>query len=87
LVGGPIRTFHEVPGWHCACVPPSRSTRSTTAATTSAKEALRFAAALARSCSRALGETVAGVILHGSLTLGDYLPGRSDVDWSSSRIR
>jgi hypothetical protein len=35
---------------------------------------------LARSCWRALGETVAGVILHGSLTLDDYLPGRSDVD-------
>jgi predicted nucleotidyltransferase len=43
-------------------------------------EALRFAEALARSCARALGETVAGVILHGSLTRADYLPGRSDVD-------
>jgi predicted nucleotidyltransferase len=41
---------------------------------------LRFAGALARSCADALGEAVAGVILHGSLTLGDYLPGRSDVD-------
>lgn len=46
----------------------------------SAEEALRFAEALARSCAAALGETVAGVILHGSLALGDYLPGRSDVD-------
>jgi predicted nucleotidyltransferase len=27
-----------------------------------------------------LGEAVAGVILHGSLTLDDYVPGRSDVD-------
>ena len=27
-----------------------------------------------------IGETVAAVILHGSLTLGDYVPGRSDVD-------
>jgi predicted nucleotidyltransferase len=35
---------------------------------------------LARSCSQALGGIVAEVILHGSLTLGDYLPGRSDVD-------
>jgi len=35
---------------------------------------------LARSCSQALGETVAGVILHGSVTLDDYLPGRSDID-------
>jgi Domain of unknown function (DUF4111)/Nucleotidyltransferase domain len=59
-------------------MPPSRS--SSTAATVSAKEALRFAAALAHACSRALGETVAGVILHGSLTLDDYLPGRSDID-------
>jgi Domain of unknown function (DUF4111)/Nucleotidyltransferase domain len=59
-------------------MPPSRS--SSTAATVSAKEALRVAAALARSCSGMLGETVAGVILHGSLTLGNYLPGRSDAD-------
>jgi len=73
---GPISAFHEVPGWHSACVPPSRSTRSTTAATASAEEALRFAEMLARACSRALVETMAGVILHGSLTLGDYLPGR-----------
>jgi hypothetical protein len=41
---------------------------------------LRFAEVLARSCAGALGETVAGVILHGSLTLDDYIPGRSDVD-------
>jgi hypothetical protein len=77
LVGG---ADQEVPGWHSACVPPSRSTRSTTAATASTKEALRFAEALARSCSRPLEETIAGVILHGSLTLDDYLPGRSDID-------
>jgi predicted nucleotidyltransferase len=44
-----------------------------------AEEAFRFAEALARSCSHALGETVAGVILHGSLT-GRLGPGRSDVD-------
>jgi Domain of unknown function (DUF4111)/Nucleotidyltransferase domain len=59
-------------------MPPSHST--STAAAASAKEALRFAEALASSCSQALGDAVAGVILHGSLTLGDYLPGRSDVD-------
>jgi hypothetical protein len=35
---------------------------------------------VARACAGALGETAAGVILHGSLTLGDYLPGRSDLD-------
>jgi predicted nucleotidyltransferase len=46
----------------------------------SAEEASRFAERLARACSRALEETVAGVILHGSLTLDDYLPGRSDID-------
>jgi hypothetical protein len=46
----------------------------------SAEEAVRFAGGLARAGAAALGETAAGVILHGSLTLGDYLPGRSDVD-------
>jgi Nucleotidyltransferase domain len=59
-------------------VPPNRSAR--TAAAASANEALRFAERLARSCSQALGGIVAGVILHGSLTLDDYLPGRSDID-------
>jgi hypothetical protein len=34
----------------------------------------------ARAAAAALGDTVAAVILHGSLTIGDYLPGRSDVD-------
>jgi predicted nucleotidyltransferase len=47
---------------------------------TSPEAARRFAEALARGCAAALGRAVAGVILHGSLTLGDYLPGRSDVD-------
>jgi hypothetical protein len=46
----------------------------------SAEEASRFAGALARAAAGALGDSVAAVILHGSLTLGDYLPGRSDVD-------
>jgi predicted nucleotidyltransferase len=41
---------------------------------------LQFAEELACACAGALGKTVAGVILHGSLTLGDYVPGRSDVD-------
>jgi Domain of unknown function (DUF4111)/Nucleotidyltransferase domain len=77
LVGG---ADQEIPGWHSAFVLPSRSTRSTTGATASTKEALRFAAALARSGSQALGGIVAAVILHGSLTLDDYLPGRSDID-------
>jgi hypothetical protein len=57
-----------------------RSTRSAVPSAASAEEALHFAEALAHSCSGALGETVASVILHGSLTLDDYVPGRSDVD-------
>jgi Nucleotidyltransferase domain len=59
-------------------VPPNRSAR--TAAAASANEALRFAERLARSGSQALGGIVAGVIPHGSVTLDDYLPGRSDRD-------
>jgi len=46
--------------------------------TASPQEALEFAEALAQATSRTL--SVAGVLLHGSLALGDYLPGRSDVD-------
>ncbi len=42
--------------------------------------ALRFARRVEGLCSRLLGDALAGVILHGSLTLGDYGPGRSDVD-------
>ena len=61
-------------------MPSRRSSRSSTAAAAAATEALRFAEVLARSCSEALGDTVTGVILHGSVTLDDYLPGRSDVD-------
>jgi hypothetical protein len=56
------------------------STRTAALAATSAEAAVRFAEALARACAAALGRAVAGVILHGSLVLGDYLPGRSDVD-------
>jgi DNA-binding CsgD family transcriptional regulator len=46
----------------------------------STEEASRFAETLAGSCAGALGQAVAGVILHGSLTLDDDVPGRSDVD-------
>jgi len=42
----------------------------------SAADALAFADELARACAPA----AAGVVLHGSLRLGDYLPGSSDVD-------
>jgi hypothetical protein len=61
-------------------VTSSRSTRAGALAATSAEAALRLAQTLARACAGALRETVAGVILHGSLTLDDYVPGRSDVD-------
>jgi predicted nucleotidyltransferase len=44
------------------------------------EEASRFAGTLAGACAVALGPAVTGVILHGSVTLDDYVPGRSDVD-------
>ena len=44
------------------------------------RAALRFAQELAHACAGAFGKTVAGVVLHGSLTLDDYVPGRSDID-------
>jgi hypothetical protein len=64
---------------HSAWVTPGRPTSPAVPAA-SAEAAARFAEALAGSCAGALGESVAGVILHGSLTLADYVPGRSDVD-------
>jgi predicted nucleotidyltransferase len=45
-----------------------------------AEEALLFAERLARGCAQVLRDRVAAMILHGSLTLGDYTPGRSDID-------
>jgi hypothetical protein len=42
--------------------------------------AMAFANQLAATCSQTLGVIVASTILHGSLALGDYLPGHSDVD-------
>jgi hypothetical protein len=41
---------------------------------------LAYAQRVAAICARALGEHVRSVILHGSLALGDYIPGRSDID-------
>jgi Domain of unknown function (DUF4111)/Nucleotidyltransferase domain len=61
-------------------VTSSRSTRTGALAATSAEAALRFAEELARACAGVLVAAVTGVILHGSLTLDDYVPGRSDVD-------
>jgi hypothetical protein len=42
--------------------------------------ALAFAARLASRCSDALGDALVSAILHGSLTLADFTPGRSDID-------
>ena len=39
-----------------------------------------FADTLALWCADALGDRVVAVILHGSLILGDFRPGRSDID-------
>jgi predicted nucleotidyltransferase len=43
-------------------------------------DALAYADMLAQAASRALDDALAAAVLHGSLTLGDYLPGRSDID-------
>ena len=64
---------------HSGRVPPGSPTSSLPSAAP-VEEAARFAEMLAGSCARALGEAVAGVIVHGSLTLDDYVPGQSDVD-------
>ena len=42
--------------------------------------ALAFAARLASRFSDALGDALVSVILHGSLTLDAFMPGRSDID-------
>jgi predicted nucleotidyltransferase len=42
--------------------------------------ALAFVAKLASGCSDALGDALLSVILHGSLTLDAFTPGRSDID-------
>jgi hypothetical protein len=42
--------------------------------------ALAFGERIAALCARVLGDVVRSMILHGSLALGDYAPGRSDID-------
>lgn len=42
--------------------------------------ALQFAERVAAVCARVLGEILSSVILHGSLVMGDYVPGQSDID-------
>jgi predicted nucleotidyltransferase len=44
------------------------------------RRATAFAERLASCCASALGDQFIAAILHGSLTLGDFTPGRSDVD-------
>jgi hypothetical protein len=44
------------------------------------RRAVAFAERLADCCANVLGDRVVAVILHGSLVLGDFTPGRSDVD-------
>jgi hypothetical protein len=44
------------------------------------RRATAFAERLASRCASALGEQLVAAILHGSLTLGDFTPGRGDVD-------
>src|SRR5918993_936640 len=76
----PVPVHKPPAGGIVRTVMSTRSTRTGARATTSAEAALRFADELAHACAGALGKTVAGVILHGSLTLDDYVPGRSDLD-------
>jgi hypothetical protein len=45
-----------------------------------ANYALALADRLAETCSQSLAESLISVILHGSLTLGDYRSDRSDID-------
>ena len=42
--------------------------------------ALAFADELVSRCTDALGDAALSAILHGSLTLGEFTPGRSDID-------
>jgi predicted nucleotidyltransferase len=42
--------------------------------------ALTFAHRLAEVCLQLLGDSLLSVILHGSLTFDDYVPGQSDID-------
>jgi hypothetical protein len=44
------------------------------------RSATVFAERLAGCCTQVLGNRIVAAILHGSLTLGDFGPGRSDVD-------
>ncbi|GAB3498109.1 nucleotidyltransferase domain-containing protein [Flexivirga lutea] len=38
------------------------------------------AAEPANTCATILGQRLTAAVLHGSLTLGDFAPGRSDID-------
>ncbi len=49
-------------------------------ATSPEESALRAAQHLAQACARIVQGPVRAVILHGSLTLADFVPGKSDID-------
>lgn len=49
-------------------------------ATEAAQAALRRAAEIAEATRECLGENLEGVYLHGSLAMGDFAPGSSDID-------
>ena len=76
---GPGPDGEPRPRTYGANVSLDRSTNPAVSST-SADEAWRFAERLASACTLALGESALGVILHGSLTLGGYVPGSSDID-------
>jgi predicted nucleotidyltransferase len=61
-------------------VPVTDGQPGRSADTASLRAALQSAEAVAQASHRALGDSVAGVLLHGSLALGDFVPGRSDID-------
>jgi nucleotidyltransferase-like protein len=55
-------------------------TRPRHAQTNLREEDAPFRRSLAAACSGALGDVADGIVLHGSLALGDHTPGHSDVD-------
>jgi predicted nucleotidyltransferase len=60
--------------------PVTSMTRLPASHSTDANAALGFAQRLADITSKLLGDVLLAVILHGSLTFEDYVPGPSDID-------
>ena len=48
--------------------------------TAAERAALEYAERLAEICAQVLGRRLLSLILHGSLTFDDYVPGQSDID-------